>query len=67
MLCGSEAEWAAVKHGGKGRRGWRKLHLSVDERGMILAQCLTEATADDANTALYLLDAINGTITCVSH
>ena len=23
-------EWAAAKHGGCGRRGWRKLHLGVD-------------------------------------
>jgi hypothetical protein len=60
-----EGEWAAVKHGAKGRRGWRKLHLSVDPRGMILAQRLTEATADDANTALDLLDTIKGTLTCV--
>ena len=61
-----EGEWAAVKHGGRGRRGWRKLHLSVDSRGTILAQSLTEATADDANTALDLLDAIKGSITCVT-
>ena len=58
-----EGEWAAAKHGAKGRRGWRKLHLSVDSRGVILAQSLTEATADDANTALDLLDTIQGTIT----
>ncbi|MCP3960962.1 MAG: IS5 family transposase, partial [bacterium] len=61
-----EGEWAAAKHGAKGRRGWRKLHLSVDSRGMILAQCLTDATADDANTALDLLGRIKGTITCVT-
>ena len=24
-----EGEWAAAKHGGRGRRGWRKLHLYV--------------------------------------
>ena len=28
-----EGEWAAVKHGGNGRRGWKKLHLGVDETG----------------------------------
>ena len=26
-----EGEWAAAKHGGRGRRGWRKLHLGVDQ------------------------------------
>lgn len=61
-----EGEWAAAKHGAKGRRGWRKLHLSVDPRGMILAQSLTQATADDASTAIDLLDTIEGTITCVT-
>ena len=25
-----EGEWAAVKHGGRGHRGWKKLHLAVD-------------------------------------
>lgn len=61
-----EGEWAAAKHGAKGRRGWRKLHLSVESRGMILAQSLTEATGDDASTALDLLDTIKGRITCVT-
>ena len=28
-------EWAAAKHGGRGRRGWRKLHLGVDQSGVI--------------------------------
>ena len=28
-------EWAAAKHGGSGRRGWRKLHLGVDQSGVI--------------------------------
>ncbi len=50
----------------KGRRGWRKLHTSVDSRGMILARRLTEATGDDANTALDLLGRIKGTTTCVT-
>ena len=48
-------EWAAAKHGGRGRRGWRKLHLGVDQSGAILVHTLTEATGDDATTALDLL------------
>lgn len=55
-----EGEWAAAKHGARGRRGWRTLHLSVDARGMILARCLTDATTDDAATALALLSTIKG-------
>ena len=36
-----EGEWAAVKHGGRGRRGWKKLHLGVDRSGVIVARALT--------------------------
>jgi len=61
-----EGDWAAVKHGAKGHRGWRKLHLTVDSHGMILAQSLTEATADDARTALDLLGGTEGTVTRVT-
>ena len=28
-----EGEWAAVKHGGRGRRGWKKLHPRLADRG----------------------------------
>jgi hypothetical protein len=31
-----EGEWAAAKHGGKGIRGWKKLHLGVDGDGVIV-------------------------------
>ena len=41
-------EWAAATHGGRGRRGWRKLHLGVDGSRVIVACALTEPTADDA-------------------
>ena len=39
-----EGEWAAAKHGGKGKRGWKKLHLGVDGSGVIVAQVLTRST-----------------------
>ena len=55
-----EGEWAAAKHGGRGRRDWRKLHLGVDQSGVIRVQTLTEATGDDATTALDLLTAVEG-------
>ena len=42
-------EWAAAKHGGRGRRGWRKLHLGVDQSGVIRVHRLTEAMSDDAS------------------
>ena len=44
-----EGEWAAAKHGGRGRRGWKKLHLGVDRSGVIVAQALTEGSVDDAD------------------
>jgi hypothetical protein len=57
-----EGEWAAAKHGGHGRRGWKKLHLGVDRTGMIVAQALTHGSADDAKAALDLIDSIEGDI-----
>ena len=55
-----EGEWAAAKHGGKGKRGWKKLHLGVDGSGLIAAQVLTDAHADDAATVPHLLGQIEG-------
>ena len=49
-----EGEWAAVKHGGRDRRGWRKLHLGVDQSGMVVAQAITAATVDDGTTGITL-------------
>jgi hypothetical protein len=43
-----EGEWAAAKYGGRGRRGWKKLHLGVDRTGVIVAKTLTHGSADDA-------------------
>ena len=59
-------EWAAVKHGGRGRRGWRKLHLGVDQSGVIRVHTLTEATGEDATTALDLLNAVEGPLVRVT-
>ncbi len=61
-----EGEWAAAKYGGRGRRGWKKLHLGVDRSGVILAHTLTEATVDDATTALDLITAVEGNLVSVT-
>ena len=53
-----EGEWAAAKHGGRGRRAWKKLHLGVDRSGVIVTEALTHGSADDAKTALDLIDAV---------
>ena len=59
-------EWAAAKHGGRGRRGWRKLHRGVDQSGVIRVHTLTEATSDDATTALDLLTAVESPLVRVT-
>jgi IS5 family transposase len=61
-----EGEWAAAKHGGRGTRGWKKLHLGVDGAGAIRAHALTEATVADATTALELLEAVDGGLASVT-
>ena len=57
-----EGEWAAAKHGGRGRRGWKKRHLGVDRSGVIVARALTEASVDDATTGITLIEAVDGAL-----
>jgi hypothetical protein len=57
-----QGEWAAAKHGGRGKRGWRKLHLGVDESGVIVAVELTDNTTDDAILVPDLLSQVEGDI-----
>ena len=61
-----EGEWAAAKHGGQGKRGWKKLHLGVDRSGLIVAQVLTDGNADDATTAIKLIDSVRGDVRSVT-
>ena len=61
-----DGEWAAATHGGRGRRGWRKLHLGVDGSRVIVACALTEPTADDAITGISLVDEVDGHLTRVT-
>jgi len=61
-----EGEWAAAKHGGQGKRGWKKLHLGVNRSGVIVAQALTDATADDALTGIRLIRAVDGDVAAVT-
>jgi IS5 family transposase len=53
-----EGEWAAAKYGGRGRRGWKKLHLGVDRSGVIVAEILTDGNVNDAKMALELIDEV---------
>jgi hypothetical protein len=54
-----------ARGGGRGRRGWKKLHLGVDRSGVIVAHTLTEATVDDATTAIELIKAVHGGVASV--
>ena len=53
-----EGEWAAAQHGRRRRRGWKKLHLGVDQAGVIVAQALTASAVDDASTGLDLIETM---------
>ena len=61
-----EGEWAAVKHGSRGTRGWKKFHLGVDGTGVIVAHALTGGHVDDATTALDLIDTVEGDVSCLT-
>ena len=61
-----EGEWAASKYGGRGRRGWKKLHLGVDQSGVIFAEVLTDGDVNDAKTALGLIDQVRCDITHIT-
>ena len=51
-----EGEWAAVKHGGRGHRGGKTLHLAGDRVGVIVAHALTEPTVDAATIGIDLIE-----------
>ena len=61
-----EGEWAAAKHGTRGKRGWKKLHLGVDRCGVIVAQAVTAPTVDDATTGIRLVEQVDGDIARVT-
>ena len=66
MWASSDSCNNAAKHGGRGRCGWRTLHRGVDQSGVIRVHTLTEATGDDATTALDLLTAVEGPLVRVT-
>ena len=61
-----QGEWAAAKYGHRGTRGWKKLHVAVDQTGVIVAHALTEATVDDATTGIGLIAAVRDDIARVT-
>jgi Transposase DDE domain len=60
-------EWLVEKHGERGTRTWRKLHLAVDPNsGEILASELTSKEEGDASQVGALLDQIPGPLASVT-
>jgi hypothetical protein len=57
-----EGEWAAAKHGGKGIRGWKKLHIGVGGDGVIVGERLTDANVDDGKVGVGFVVRVLGKI-----
>ena len=65
-VCGA-GEWLVEKHGERGTRTWRTLHLAVDpSSGEILASELTSNVEGDASQVGPLLEQIPGSIASVT-
>ena len=59
-------EWLVGKHGERGRREWRKLHLAVDPgSGEVLACELTSNEEGDASQVAPLLVQVSGSLGAV--
>ncbi len=55
----SAGEWLVEKHGARGKRTWRKLHLAIDpSTGEILPSELTSNDEGDASQVGLLLEQI---------
>ena len=51
-------EWHQVKHGVKGKRSWRKLHIAIDENHQIIASDLTDNNVGDVTATNDLLNQV---------
>ena len=61
-----QGEWAAAKHGTHGKRRWSKLHVGVDQRGVIVAQVVSEDSVRDAAAGVDLIHAVDDEIASVT-
>jgi transposase len=53
-----QGQWAASKHGKRGRSAWRKIHIGVDQSGFIVAQELTDSGRDDGKIGVELIGRV---------
>ena len=52
--------WSEYKHGGgKKRRGWRKLHILIDQDGFIQANIVTDETTSDGSQVPNLIEKLD--------
>ena len=52
--------WSEHKHGGgKKRRGWRKLHILIDQNGFIQANIVTDEATDDGSQVPNLIKKLD--------
>ncbi len=65
-LIAGQSEWATAKHGKRGERGWRKLHIGVNGAGEFVARVRTDENVDGTETGLGLIDQVEGDIACVT-
>jgi IS5 family transposase len=61
-----EGEWASAKHGERGKRGWRKLHIGVDRAGQIIPPILTDSSGDDAKNGIKVIKKTKGKLASVT-
>jgi len=55
----SQGEWHAQKHGERKCKRWKKLHLGVDDQGLIIASTVTESHEQDPSQVPELLSQVD--------
>jgi hypothetical protein len=58
-----EGEWKVRKHGAERRRGWKKIHVAIDDDGEVRATEVTDEDTGDSSVAKTLLDQEEAVIT----
>src|SRR3989344_3573267 len=57
-----EGEWKVKKHGAEGHRGWKKIHVVIDDDGEVRATDVTDEDTADAEVTESLLSQEEATI-----
>ena len=54
-----EGPWSEPKHGSKKTRGWRKLHILIDQNGFIQANLVTSENTSDSSQVPNLIEKLD--------